>query len=92
MTDKISIAILAAGLGTRMKSRKAKVLHEAGGMALVEHVVRSALTVAKAEDIVVVAVNGRLVLSPAAARDLCDLLCRLTGRDEAMQTRRRKAN
>ena len=54
MNDKISIVILAAGLGTRMKSRKAKVLHEAGGLALVEHVVRSALSVAQPEDVVVV--------------------------------------
>jgi bifunctional UDP-N-acetylglucosamine pyrophosphorylase/glucosamine-1-phosphate N-acetyltransferase len=34
--------ILAAGLGTRMKSRKAKVLHRAGGKTLVEHVVETA--------------------------------------------------
>jgi len=37
-----------------MKSRKAKVLHEAGGLALVEHVVRAALTVAAPGHIVVV--------------------------------------
>ncbi len=42
MSQSVSIAILAAGLGTRMKSRKAKVLHEAGGMPVVEHVVRAA--------------------------------------------------
>ncbi|HKG22498.1 MAG TPA: bifunctional UDP-N-acetylglucosamine diphosphorylase/glucosamine-1-phosphate N-acetyltransferase GlmU [Blastocatellia bacterium] len=33
---------MAAGLGTRMKSRRAKVLHEVGGSPLVSHVVRSA--------------------------------------------------
>ena len=38
----LSAIILAAGLGTRMKSRKAKVLHEAGGQALVEHVLDAA--------------------------------------------------
>jgi len=33
--------ILAAGLGTRMKSRRAKVLHELGGLPLVAHVLRA---------------------------------------------------
>jgi bifunctional UDP-N-acetylglucosamine pyrophosphorylase/glucosamine-1-phosphate N-acetyltransferase len=46
--------ILAAGLGTRMKSRKAKVLHRAGGKALIEHVVETALKLAPAERIFVV--------------------------------------
>jgi len=33
---------MAAGLGTRMKSRRAKVLHELGGAPLIAHVVRTA--------------------------------------------------
>ncbi len=48
------IVILAAGLGTRMKSRRAKVLHEAGGLPLIEHVVRTALELAPPERIFVV--------------------------------------
>ena len=36
--------ILAAGLGTRMKSRRAKVLHELDGSPLITHVVRTAAT------------------------------------------------
>ena len=51
---RTSIAILAAGLGTRMKSKVAKVLHKAGGFTLVEHAVRAALGVAQPEDIVAV--------------------------------------
>jgi bifunctional UDP-N-acetylglucosamine pyrophosphorylase / glucosamine-1-phosphate N-acetyltransferase len=51
---KTCIVILAAGLGTRMKSKMAKVLHRAGGLTLVEHAVRAALQVAEAEDIVTV--------------------------------------
>jgi bifunctional UDP-N-acetylglucosamine pyrophosphorylase/glucosamine-1-phosphate N-acetyltransferase len=43
MESPLTIVILAAGLGTRMKSRKAKVLHQAGGKTLVEHVVDTAL-------------------------------------------------
>ncbi len=46
--------ILAAGLGTRMKSKLAKVLHRAGGLSLVEHVVRAALGVTPAHKIIVV--------------------------------------
>ena len=39
--NDVAILILAAGKGTRLKSSLAKVLHHAGGRALVEHVVRS---------------------------------------------------
>jgi bifunctional UDP-N-acetylglucosamine pyrophosphorylase/glucosamine-1-phosphate N-acetyltransferase len=49
-----TVIILAAGLGTRMRSRRAKVLHRAGGLTLVEHVVNSALAVAPAPNIAVV--------------------------------------
>ena len=42
--DKLQVLILAAGLGTRMKSRRAKVLHELGGLPLITHVVRTANT------------------------------------------------
>ncbi|MBY0373662.1 MAG: bifunctional UDP-N-acetylglucosamine diphosphorylase/glucosamine-1-phosphate N-acetyltransferase GlmU [Bryobacteraceae bacterium] len=54
MSSDISIVILAAGLGTRMKSRRAKVLHRAGGQTLVEHVVDAARTQAAPEAIVTV--------------------------------------
>lgn len=46
MPTSLSVVILAAGLGTRMKSRKAKVLHRAGGATLLEHVIEAALGVA----------------------------------------------
>jgi bifunctional UDP-N-acetylglucosamine pyrophosphorylase/glucosamine-1-phosphate N-acetyltransferase len=51
---KVSVAILAAGFGTRMKSSKAKVVHKAGGLTLIENAVRTALAVADPNDIVVV--------------------------------------
>lgn len=41
----VSAIILAAGLGTRMKSRQAKVLHRAGGQCLIEHVLDAAMAV-----------------------------------------------
>ncbi len=54
MDIPIKLLILAAGLGTRMKSKKAKVLHRAGGRALVEHVVDTALSLAPPERVFVV--------------------------------------
>jgi bifunctional UDP-N-acetylglucosamine pyrophosphorylase / glucosamine-1-phosphate N-acetyltransferase len=52
--NEVTVVILAAGLGTRMKSDRAKVLHQAGGDTLLNHVLRAALSVAKPEQIVVV--------------------------------------
>ena len=54
MAIPVTVVILATGLGTRMKSRRAKVLHCAGGKPLVEHVVSTALSLAPAERIFVV--------------------------------------
>ena len=48
------LVILAAGKGTRMKSRLPKVLHEAGGLPLIEHVLRTAAAVRPSSTIVVV--------------------------------------
>lgn len=41
-TPPLDILILAAGLGTRMKSNTAKVLHKVGGRPLIAHVCRTA--------------------------------------------------
>src|ERR1700682_3922826 len=38
----LNVLILAAGLGTRMKSTQAKVLHEIGGLPLIVYVCRTA--------------------------------------------------
>src|SRR5918993_3385560 len=38
----LDVVILAAGLGTRMKSSRAKVLHEIGGLPLINYVSRTA--------------------------------------------------
>lgn len=54
MSSEVSVVILAAGLGTRMKSSMAKVLHRAGGASLVEHVIQAARSIARPEQIVVV--------------------------------------
>ena len=46
-----AIAIMAAGKGTRLKSRRPKVLHEIGGRALLLHVIAAAKTAVRAERI-----------------------------------------
>jgi bifunctional UDP-N-acetylglucosamine pyrophosphorylase/glucosamine-1-phosphate N-acetyltransferase len=46
-----AIAIMAAGKGTRLKSKRPKVLHEIGGRALLLHVITAAKTVVPAEHI-----------------------------------------
>jgi len=54
METELTIVILAAGLGTRMKSAKAKVLHSAGGQTLIEHVVDTALELTRPDRVFVV--------------------------------------
>jgi bifunctional UDP-N-acetylglucosamine pyrophosphorylase/glucosamine-1-phosphate N-acetyltransferase len=58
MSQPITIVILAAGLGTRMKSKKPKVLHHAGGVPLIEHIVGTALELTTPERVFVVVGSG----------------------------------
>jgi len=54
MKNKVAVIILAAGIGTRMKSTKAKVLHEVLGKPMILYVVETAIKVARNDVIVVV--------------------------------------
>ncbi len=69
MTSQTNVVILAAGLGTRMKSKRAKVLHRAGGLSLIEHVVQAAGAIAPASNATVVvghqADRVRTLLAPS---------------------------
>ncbi len=51
MRNGFAIAIMAAGKGTRLKSKRPKVLHEIGGQALLLHVIAAAKTVVPANGI-----------------------------------------
>jgi bifunctional UDP-N-acetylglucosamine pyrophosphorylase/glucosamine-1-phosphate N-acetyltransferase len=51
---EFGIVIMAAGKGTRLKSRRPKVLHEIGGRTLVEHVIAAASQLVEPKDIFVV--------------------------------------
>jgi bifunctional UDP-N-acetylglucosamine pyrophosphorylase/glucosamine-1-phosphate N-acetyltransferase len=50
----LHLVVLAAGKGTRMKSARPKVLHEAAGLPLLEHVLRTADAVSPASTVIVV--------------------------------------
>jgi bifunctional UDP-N-acetylglucosamine pyrophosphorylase/glucosamine-1-phosphate N-acetyltransferase len=51
---RLAVAIMAAGKGTRLKSRRPKVLHEVGGKPLLSHVIAAASELSEPEDIYVV--------------------------------------
>jgi len=59
---------MAAGKGTRLKSKRAKVLHEIGGRALVRHVIAAAAQVVPPHDILVI-VGHQAEAVQAAVRD-----------------------
>lgn len=44
MTQALDVVVMAAGKGTRMKSRYPKVLQKLAGRGLIEHVLDTALT------------------------------------------------
>ena len=49
-----AIVIMAAGKGTRLKSRRAKVLHEIAGQPLLAHVIQAAQRVVSPADIYII--------------------------------------
>lgn len=51
---QLAIVIMAAGKGTRLKSKRPKVLHEVGGKTLLRHVVDAARQIVPPEDIYVI--------------------------------------
>src|SRR5215210_8685271 len=64
----LDILILAAGLGTRMRSSTAKVLHKLGGRPLIAHVCRTASALVKGERPVYVVVGHQAEEVKAAVR------------------------
>jgi bifunctional UDP-N-acetylglucosamine pyrophosphorylase/glucosamine-1-phosphate N-acetyltransferase len=67
MNDGLGAIVLAAGLGTRMRSKRAKVLHELGGAPIIARVMRTVAAIEASPIAVVVGYQGDLV--EAAARD-----------------------
>ncbi|MGD2270868.1 MAG: NTP transferase domain-containing protein [Desulfobacterales bacterium] len=67
--DNIAVIILAAGLGTRMHSNKAKVLHEILGKPMVLYVIETAQKVARGDIIVVIGTQGDKVREAVSKRE-----------------------
>ena len=85
-----AIVLLGAGKGTRMRSELAKVLHRAGGLPLVEHVVRACQPLKPAQLLVVVGYQAEevsAVITSLGAQTVLQQPQRGTG--HAMQVARR---
>lgn len=66
-TTDLAVVILAAGGGTRMRSRHPKVLHEIGGRSLLGHVLAAASGLGPARIVVVVRYERNRVAAAVAA-------------------------
>jgi bifunctional UDP-N-acetylglucosamine pyrophosphorylase/glucosamine-1-phosphate N-acetyltransferase len=88
--NDLAMVVLAAGKGTRLKSSLAKVLHRAGGRALVEHVVRACAPLKAKKTVVVVGHQAEQVtalVQPSGAVSVLQQPQKGTG--HAMQVARR---
>jgi len=78
-----AIVIMAAGKGTRLKSRRAKVLHEIAGQPLLAHVIKAAQQIVPAEHIYVIvghqAENVRAAVEPLGVKFVLQAEQRGTG-------------
>src|SRR2546423_2690905 len=67
--NDLAVAVLAAGKGTRLKSSLAKVLHRAGGRALLEHVLRACAPLKAKRTVVILGHQGEQVAAVAEPLD-----------------------
>ena len=67
MKQPVNVLILAAGLGTRMKSEQAKVLHKVGGQTMIGHLLQTAAKLHPEKIIVVVGHQADKVEAAARA-------------------------
>lgn len=78
-----AIVIMAAGKGTRLKSKRAKVLHEIAGQPLLAHVIRAARQIVPPENIHVIighqAENVRAAVTPMGVKFVLQAEQRGTG-------------
>ncbi len=71
MSADLVTIILAAGKGTRMKSKLPKVLHKAGGKPMLMHVLDAAKAAGSKRDIVVTGFGGDMVREAVGERAEC---------------------
>lgn len=70
MNKGLDVVVLAAGKGTRMRSRRPKVLHPLGGQPVLEHVLRAAEALSPQRIAVVVGHGGEDVQATFSGRAL----------------------
>jgi bifunctional UDP-N-acetylglucosamine pyrophosphorylase/glucosamine-1-phosphate N-acetyltransferase len=88
--NDLAVVILAAGKGTRLKSNLAKVLHRAGGRALVEQVLRACAPLKAKKTVVVVGHQAEQVTGAVELMDAHAILQQpQNGTGHAMQVARR---
>ena len=75
--NDLAVVILAAGKGTRLKSSQAKVLHRAGGRALVEQVLRACAPLKARKTIVIVGHQAEQVSKAFESYDVGTVLQQL---------------
>jgi bifunctional UDP-N-acetylglucosamine pyrophosphorylase/glucosamine-1-phosphate N-acetyltransferase len=68
-TDAVTAIVLAAGAGTRMKSARAKVLHEIGGRSMIEHALVAVAGAGVRTTVAVVGHDREQVSSAISAHD-----------------------
>ena len=69
MADSLAIAVLAAGKGTRMRSKLPKVLHKLSGLTLVENVIASTKLVNPTRKLAIVGYEAAQVKTALSATD-----------------------
>ena len=69
MGDQVTAIVLAAGAGTRMKSRRAKVLHEVAGRSMLEHALNAVAGVGASTTVTVVGHQREQVTAAVEALD-----------------------
>jgi bifunctional UDP-N-acetylglucosamine pyrophosphorylase/glucosamine-1-phosphate N-acetyltransferase len=89
-SKELAVVILAAGKGTRLKSSLAKVLHRAGGRALVEQVLRACAPLGAKKTVVVVGHQAEQVMAVVESTGATTVLQQPQhGTGHAMQVARR---
>src|SRR6056297_2615259 len=83
--SETAVIVLAAGQGTRMKSRRAKVLHELCGVPMLGHVLRTARALSPSRLIVVVGRDAEAVRARYAEEAECVLQAEQRGTGHAVQ-------
>jgi len=83
--QKIAAVVLAAGKGTRMKSEKAKVLHEASGRPLAFFPIRAALAL-DASPVVVIVGHQAEVVQDVLGRQFAGAPVRFAGQAQQLGT------